>query len=381
MTSYISDEQLKGSRNRFDLLRLFAAYLVIVTHSGVLFKNLPGDFYLSLTGGTTGGQLAVSIFFIISGFLIYGSAVNSKSLGLFLFSRATRLYPAAFCCAVITAFGIGLYFTRLNAWDYLSQWSPYRFVETNTFLFGVQYMLPGVFIDNVGSSAVNGSLWTIPLEIKMYLFCAGGVFVLRRPALFIAAAIALYAIAVAKNPHFHVGADGGDFRKYSFAYYFFAGSALYVLRHRIPISGLVFVPFAVAYAVSFNTPAFDFIEKLFLPYAVLYLAFSFPDFQLGRFAPPDISYGVYIYGFPLQQSVSTLLGRTHSLLFCFVVATLAITLFAVLSWYLIEGRALAGKRAAYARLVVFATRISAPAKKSWSDLRQNMRRRSLKNER
>tara|TARA_R110000868_G_scaffold10429_5_gene51217 strand:- start:3796 stop:4917 length:1122 start_codon:yes stop_codon:yes gene_type:complete len=368
MAISIYDEQLKGSANRFDLIRLFAAYLVIFGHSGFLFKNFPDDFYNELTGSTTAGQLAVSIFFVISGFLICGSAYNSNSLGFYLFSRATRLYPAALLCSLITVFIIGTSFTHLDTWDYLSDGQIYKFIKTNTFLFSVTYNLPGVFTDNVASSAINGSLWTIPYEIKMYLFCAVGVFLLRRQWVFPIVALVLFAYTTLSGPLFNHTIPPEDFSKYSLAYYFFVGSAIYILRHRFLLHGAIALALCIIYISSFNTIAFDFAQKLFLPYAVIFAALSYPRFQLKKFTPPDISYGVYIYGFPIQQSVSALFGETHSLSFCIVVATCLVTILATISWYAVEKPTLANKRKLYRLLTDILAPITTPIQQGWKKL-------------
>lgn len=368
MRVFISDIQLKEGANRFDLIRLFAAYLVLFSHAGFLFKNLPNDFYQDLTGATTAGQLAVSIFFVISGFLICGSAYNSKGLGFYIFSRATRLYPAAFLCSLITVFVIGASFTNLGIWDYLSDWQIYKFIKTNTLLFSVTYHLPGVFTDNVGSSVTNGSLWTIPYEIKMYLFCAVGVFLIRRQWIFPTVAVVLLTYTTLSEPLFNHTIPPSDFAKYSFAYYFFAGSAIYVLRHRFWLNGAIALALGIIYISSFNTIAFDLAEKLFLPYAVIFVALSYPRLQSKKFAPPDISYGVYIYGFPIQQSVSALFSETHTLIFCTVLSTAIITLAATASWYMVEKPTLANKKKMYLFLIDTLAPITMPLQQGWKKL-------------
>jgi peptidoglycan/LPS O-acetylase OafA/YrhL len=340
--AFITDEQIFSRNNRFDQLRLAAAYLVIISHSWNLFGR-PNEIFRSLTGYATGGDIAVSVFFVISGFLIYGSAVSSKTLARFLAARAVRLFPGAFVCAVFCALGVGLAYTSLDSLSYLTSWRPYRFIIENSLLFSIQYDLPGVFQDNIHKGGVNVSLWTLPIEIKAYLICAAIYFGLRsRLAVFAAAIICFVAVSV-ENPVLFFAKPDTQFYFWEYAFYFFVGSTLFILRHRLVLSGWIPLVLGALYVAAWKTPFAPMLCKAFLPYTVLYLAFCLPKLRFAGILP-DISYGVYIYGWVVQQMVSNQFARSQSFEFCVVLSLLIATLLGLASWYLVEGPALGRKK-------------------------------------
>ena len=149
--------------NNFDLLRFVAATLVLIDHSFVLTgrHGLPGPFVYETLGG-----FAVAVFFIISGFLVAGSWQRTPDLGTYAAKRALRIVPAyaaviALCALVlgplVTELSLGRYFGHPQTWSYF--W--------NLTFFRLHYSLPGVFSGNPFPHAVNGSIWTLPIEIKM----------------------------------------------------------------------------------------------------------------------------------------------------------------------------------------------------------------------
>jgi len=151
------------NRNNLDCLRLVLASIVALFHMYAL-SNIPT---FSPLGRYLSPQFAVRGFFIISGLLIYRSYTRSSSVTSYFEKRVRRIYPAYFTVIVVAAialfslstlpasqyFGIGL-------WKYLG--------ANLIFLNFLAPSLPGVFIAN-GTSAVNGALWTLKIEVAFYL--------------------------------------------------------------------------------------------------------------------------------------------------------------------------------------------------------------------
>ncbi len=169
---------LSERQNNLTLLRLVAAYLVLIGHSWPLALGRgPHDPVSELTRpilpwhlGVPG--IAVSMFFFLSGLLITRSYLQRGNLRDFLEARILRLYPALIVCVGICVLGIGLVQTTLPAEHYLGHPSTQSYLIHNTTLVaGIDFWLPGLFAD-LPFKGINGSLWTLPYEVWMYLCAA-----------------------------------------------------------------------------------------------------------------------------------------------------------------------------------------------------------------
>jgi peptidoglycan/LPS O-acetylase OafA/YrhL len=339
--------------NNFNLLRFIAASLVIFGHSW------PGaDPLMSITR-TPSAHMAVDIFFGISGFLVTGSLLSRKNVLAFATARLLRLVPGLFISTLITVFGIGLYFTTLPTREYLHHADIYQYIWINCTLLDTQPSLPGVFDGNV-----NGPLWTLQYEFRMYatLACIG-LLVYCWPRLLPErfAAIAVVAIALVTNGGLLLIAYGSsaaaetllEIASLSFwrlAAMFFLGGTYYVFRRFIPVNIFMLLAVLVALYISMqvyftdtgNNCLYFGAYSLLLPYLALYFAYM-PGRFLRKFNEiGDYSYGIYIYGFPMQRSVMAM-GWDSSPWMLFFLAFPPALLFAILSWHLIEKRAIALK--------------------------------------
>lgn len=164
----------EGKDNNFNLIRIVAALAVLVTHSFALAIGTGDAEPFRNTLGMTMGAIAVDVFFITSGFLVTGSLFTRQSAIEFIWARSLRIFPALLVMLVLTVFVLGVYFTSLPVDSYLRNSMTHRyFLSCATLVAGITYNLPGVFEGNPYKSAVNGSLWTMPYEIKMYLILLG----------------------------------------------------------------------------------------------------------------------------------------------------------------------------------------------------------------
>ena len=152
--------------NNFNLLRFLAASLVLFAHNYPLTAT-HGE---PLFGGLKLGHVAVDIFFITSGLLVTRSLLTRGNVAAFAWARFVRIYPALILAVLLCAFPLGLFFTTQATGEYLKDGQVLRFVVKNASLVlgSIAYNLPGVFADNPYPKAVNGSLWTLPWEIRMY---------------------------------------------------------------------------------------------------------------------------------------------------------------------------------------------------------------------
>jgi peptidoglycan/LPS O-acetylase OafA/YrhL len=312
-------QRATGRDNNFDVLRLVAAAMVLVSHSYTLTAT-PGyvqqfgstEPYAQLTGDTL-GAVGVSIFFAISGFLIARSWTLTPRAGTFAVKRGLRLLPAVVVAAVLCAFVLGPIATTLPVGAYLSSSSPYLYVVKNLGLFEHGLTLPGVFPLNDVRFAINGSLWTLPVEAACYVLAAalGIAALLRRPR-----ALALLAIAclIVASPIVNIdsvlrglrGDSGLTFDVTTLVRLvacFVLGAWFWAARDRIVLRWAYLVPLLALWALSWNSDWQAVTASLAIAYLVLLVAYCTPRALRALVRPGDVSYGLYIYAFPVQQLI------------------------------------------------------------------------------
>jgi peptidoglycan/LPS O-acetylase OafA/YrhL len=348
-------------RNSIGFLRLLFAALVVYVHCNRI-GGFEGEFLWTWSGATiSAGTLAVQCFFVLSGALIATSWIRSHSLGRFLWHRFLRLAPAFWVCLVVTAFVFTplLYFHTAeprtaffslepSAWDYV--WCNLLRPRT--------VIAIGIF-PNGGPWAGdwNGSLWTLFYEGACYLFVAalGLAGLLTRVrwlgAIAILGFIALFSFWSATHVAHPAWLPSRVDRLFdtdgkALTVLFLAGSVWAVfpefttplLRSRWwgPLACTLLV-------VSCRTGFHSVFAPWLLPLVLFWLARVLPFTAFEKQVGGDYSYGLYVYGYPVQQILAHF--RVHDLGFYpYLVASLvASTLCAIVSWHLVEKPALSLK--------------------------------------
>jgi peptidoglycan/LPS O-acetylase OafA/YrhL len=330
-----------GRDNNFQLIRLFAAACVVLFHSFALTGRWTHEPLWQVMPETNFGALGVKIFFVVSGFLVTQSWLARQSVAKFVAARALRIYPALIAATLLTVALAGI--SSPVAWaQFLSAPQTVDYAWRVALGWDVVYRLPGAFPTNPFPHDVNGSLWTLPIELRLYvvLLVAGFLGILARRGSWLVIVVALVAVFAWRPEWFPLSPNDQVVRE--LALLFALGSLGFAWRASIPVS-LAGAIAAIAF-VAWN-PGGLARGALFAPllaYVVLVLAYH-PRVQWHGFnRAGDYSYGLYVYSFPLQQ---TLMQRFPSLepggLFaCAMLLGLAV---AALSWHALEAPALALK--------------------------------------
>jgi len=357
------DQSFDWRSNSLNLLRLVLASAVIFAHASTL--SLVGSENVWGLGKTTFGALAVYGFFGISGFLIARSAVQNGALD-YLWKRFLRIFPAFWVCLLVTAFGFGLIgWLHSNPHEgcgvscYLNEPNgPVGYVYRNFFLYVRQPQISSSLKGSALPNLWNASIWTLWWEFLCYVMLALAAVtgLLRRRWPVACATVILWgtlAVVVA------VPRWNAQFSAFHFATWkdvlelfsvFLLGSCIYLYRDKIPDSGILAALSTAAFLVSFvlpigsGTPAWFLtsvdVAAIFLVYPLIWLGMHLPLPFKRVGSKNDYSYGIYIYGFPVQQLLA-IFGVVSWGYFAFsVLGLLGAIPLAVLSWWLVEKRAL-----------------------------------------
>jgi peptidoglycan/LPS O-acetylase OafA/YrhL len=333
-------------RNNFDALRLIAATSVIFTHSFLLAEgNQDRDLLVILSQRQcTTGLAGVFVFFAISGFLVTQSWEQTNSLPRFLAKRWLRIYPGLAACVLLLALVLGPAITTLPLGAYFADAGTRDFVVDNLLLQTETKYLPGVaFGPLTFNKVVDVPLWTLPLECMLYGLVAvlGLARLIRLPVLAALLVVGLLSVWFDKwlDRNLALGFIGSVAWMLPF---FVAGMAVYKLRDRGIFNGRLALLAVVGVVASVPLQSFVPLFAVFGCYLALYVALHprLPVIPATRFG--DLSYGLYIYGWPVQQTVSYLRpGLAWWELFPLsLIATAGV---ALLSWHFIEKRALGYK--------------------------------------
>lgn len=280
---------------------------------------------------------------MISGYLIFKSWDSTPSLAKYVEKRARRILPAYLFVVVTCALGLCAV-SSLSAAEYFSNDEVYKYIGTHALFLGfLQNTLPGVFENNL-QSYVNGPLWTIKIEVMFYA-CVPLVAVLSKRVGKAALFVVIYAGAIAWFIGFNYAAlvTGEHFfdslarQLPSQMAFFIAGGAVhyfhsFFLRYR----HFLFALSVVLLTVHFRS-GMVVTYPAALAIAVVYIAACAP--YLGNFARfGDLSYGLYIYHFPILQVLAALKLPIDSPWITFTIGVVLAVVSSFLSWHFLERR-------------------------------------------
>lgn len=335
-------ETLARGNNNFDLIRLAAALAVMLGHSYGIQAGSKMESMLAFSHLESFGSLAVYAFFMISGMLVSASFASQPSVFRFVGLRALRIWPGAIVCAVFIALVVGPVFSTLPAKAYFSDFQTLRWLAHNVSLVGrVGGPLPGVFTENHLASLVNATVWTLPVELKCYVIvlAAGllGTIGSRRGTIIVVGLVGIVFAIFANHPPRYLPL--GDFFLLPLAYsfypvpFFLLGMLLYAFRDHVYLNWKPVAVLSVIYLVSQYSRVSTILFYVTFVYGVLWLASarSLLRIKLSH----DYSYGIYLYGFVVQQIVASIWPVMNNYLSFLIAVPITVAL-AALSWHLVE---------------------------------------------
>lgn len=338
---------LAHEKNNFGLIRLALALAVVVSHAFSVTTGALSDEPLLSSTGFTLGEHAVNGFFAISGFLVTMS-FDRRGWRDYAVARALRIAPGLIVAVLAVSLLLGSAMTMLPLGEYLESPALRRFIMATLTSFKSNIALPGVFAGNPFTFPM-GTVWTLKYEVMCYagVFAIGLVGLLRlRIAAF--ALVSGLAIALLGLDLLRPDAPKGMETALRLPLIFAFGGALYVWRDHARLSvGLVLMLFLATW-LSAGTFLYKTLLFTGSAYGILWLALSPAVTRFSYEPKADLSYGTYLYGWPIQQSLHALWPGVAAgfLLLPSMAATLLV---AALSWYLVEKPALGLKARALGR--------------------------------
>ena len=295
-------------KNGFNFLRLVFALFVVITHSYPLSGAPDIDYLKRVSGGQVSFSfLGLSGFFIISGYLVFQSLDRSNNLLVYFRKRVLRIFPGLFVMLLLTVL-LGVFVYEGTFQNYIGNPYVWTYLPSNLLLVKSQGIIPGIFTNNPYNPTINGSLWSILYEFSFYIALAALFFFKRRAQILITASVLALMLA------------GKLFWANELSVYryilelrlvleygpFFAFGALLAMIgiKQNPGNNLIIALLTFALVAVIYFRVFDEARFFILPPLVILAGLSPMTFlQRALDKLGDISYGIYIYAFPLQQTL------------------------------------------------------------------------------
>lgn len=336
-TSVKLDSISETKKNNFKLIRLILSICVLITHSFLVFYGDMNNDPLFKLCHICLGDLSVKIFFIISGFLISKSYLESKNFQYFIKSRFLRIYPAVFLVNILILVMV-IILSKVNWINLIVSKESFVYFSKNTFLlFDVRPCFGfDIFSSNPFPSQINPPLWTLTWELKMYLtilliFGLGKIFHKSFYFNFLYLIMIIFCLSFQEK----IGWWG------IFPLYFYTGVFFYINRKHIQINLFLFlISFALLFFIP-ETSIVKYFAVIPISYITFYIAYIPKIKWINSERWGDYSYGIYVFSFPIQQLLVFLNISSLSLL---IAVSLSLSLIlAIFSWHFIESKALALK--------------------------------------
>jgi peptidoglycan/LPS O-acetylase OafA/YrhL len=329
-------------QNNFDFLRVFAALCVTFAHSfNHVYPQFTEPLYALSGGRLTFADIGLCIFFSVSGFLIVKSAHQSVSFKNYIWKRLLRIQPMLVLLCLLTVFVLGPLFTVLSTKEYFFNGHTWTYFRNIMPLFGLQFNLPGVFESFAGEKGVNGSLWTLIVEERLYLLVAVVYFAVQQKRSVLSGVVILFNSAYFTSilrPGFGIPFFEGHALFYAVL---FLNAGLYFqwYNNSAKQNNWYIMASALLIMASWFLPGLHFLHVVAVPVLVIGLATKKTMLsKAGKYG--DFTYGIYIFSFPVQQMLSTSAAAGSNPYKLFGLTLLFVLPAAIISWHFVEKKML-----------------------------------------
>jgi peptidoglycan/LPS O-acetylase OafA/YrhL len=328
---------LESRDNNYNAVRLMAAIAVIVSHSYLILRPGEGVEPLSWSAYNLGAT-AVNVFFVLSGAMISRSYARHPDLVRFIKARLLRIYPGLIVASLVTAVLIVPFATEVPATNYLTAPSTWFYPLQVTYDFA-DARLFDAFTHNIREDT-NAPLWTIRYELFAYVCFAALVLwgIVDRKRLIMVAMLGSGIFLGLADILYLTATLPGALLRFSFA--FLIGVVAFQWADRIHLSiGLAIISIVLSFALA-GFPGDKVFSILLFGYAALTFGGATPS-VLPIIQRHDLSYGIYLYGWPIQQGISHHIAWDGPLIFAHMaIALVCASGLAVISWFFVEKPAL-----------------------------------------
>ena len=301
----VSLKKFESTRsNNLNLVKFIAALFVIISHAYPLCKGAEyNDILSDLSRNSIAfGSLAVAIFFMSSGFFVTKSLLKSKDSKKYLHNRFIRIFPPLWFTLLVCILVCGLFFSTYNLGKYFLSIDFLKYC-LNFILIPI-HNLPGVFMNNIYPGVVNGPLWTLPIEFVCYLVLLLAYklnLVNKKSYKYVALLVIVAFVGINLIPLSIKGYIQPCFL-------FFWGSFYWIYRDKITMNNTYFLISLVAFVLLIVLGYGHVASFLFVPYLTLYIAFCLPQCNNRLASLGNLSYDIYLCGWPIQQMIISLFG-------------------------------------------------------------------------
>ncbi|OEE90368.1 acyltransferase family protein [Vibrio crassostreae] len=317
-------------QNNIDLLRLILAISVYYSHFIFLTDS---QLELGVFFEVVNSDIAVKSFFVLSGFLIWKSMINTSSLMQYTISRGARLFPGLIVMLLLTITAVNIL-------------QPYPLIESLSYLnwnvILLSFVQPSIgdFMVDSKINALNGSLWTLKVEFLYYIFIGSMYFISKRKALFVIIIFSFFSLSLYYFAPMIGITSKSLLSQIPFTFYYFGfGVVSFELLNRFKFEVPLWLVI-VSLIVHVSFPGTEIFNLVFILSLVFYISFSLPLLlDLRKFG--DISYGLYIYHFPvIQIFLAAGIIQYGTSWNQFLLVSLVVFLLSFFSWKVVEFNAI-----------------------------------------